>query len=406
MRATVVVIMIAAMSAPAQPAADGIAALASEVFAKARAAADGGGTLSSDGAALAWGTSYVLMAYLSMYEATGRQEYMDRFLEQCDWILAHRDDRQGVTDDYRGRAIAAWSTLQFGNDGRRYAWPVHAGMIAYPMARWVYLAKSRPNLTAAHADRIGRYQADMEQTLAAFDDCWRDGPGEQQGRYYDPWLKTEMPWNQQHALGRTLVAMWLATGRGKYRDRASRLAASFKQALHRDGDAYVWGYGGPTVWTEDISHGAISVDFAFVCYRAGIVFTAADMDGFINSFRRLPRGPEGFSECVDGTGTMVHSAQAGRWMHLSYLAPELRQIYGRYVADHWQENPVAAMLGSAYMVETAEEMGMDQPVVDPVHWHGKAMTRTTGDARGEAGSRTDPASQTGPDDGSTLPKQP
>jgi hypothetical protein len=406
MRATALIILLGLSSTAAEPAVDGIATVANEVFAKARAAADGGATLSSDGADLAWGTSYVLMAYLSMYEATGQQEYMDRFLEQCDWILTHRDDRQGVTDDYRGRAMAAWSTLRFGNDGRRYAWPVHAGMVTYPMVRWVYLAKSRPDLTVAHADRIRRYQADIEQTLAAFDDCWQDGPEEQQGRYYDPWLKTEMPWNQQHALGRTLAAMWLATGQERYRDRASRLATSFKQALRRDGDAYVWEYGGPTVCTEDISHGAISVDFAFVCYRAGIVFTAADMDGFINTFRRLPRGPEGFSERVDGTGEMVHSAQAGRWMHLSYVAPEFRQIYCRYVADHWQENPVAAMLGSAYLVETAEETGMDQPVVDPVQRDGKDRTQTTGDAKGDAGLRTDPACQTKPDDGSTSPEQP
>jgi len=321
---------------------------------------------STDAATLAWGQSYVLMAYLAMWEGTGETAYLDRFLTHCDRVLAARDDRHDVTDEIRGKVMPSWSTTKY-TRGKRYAWIVHAGMITYPMARWAWLIRRDPAMRKRYADKAREYVKAVAETVAAFDDAWREGPNDGEGHYLGRYLKRALPLNQQNAMGRTLVALHLATGRDEYRSRAAKLARYFKNRIRRVDDRYVWSYWPPRSGAEDFSHAAINVDFAVACCRAGIVFDAGDMAAFARTFRRASKGASGFTTAVDGRGgpDARHSAQAGRWLHLAFYDPDLRGVACKYYEGRWAISGTAGLVAAAYLVETARPLRPERPVSDP-----------------------------------------
>ncbi len=61
-----------------------------------------------DGSTLAWGESHVMHALVDLYEATGDSKYLEEVVRRGDRLLAHRDDRRGVTDG-SGQSRPGWS---------------------------------------------------------------------------------------------------------------------------------------------------------------------------------------------------------------------------------------------------------------------------------------------------------
>jgi hypothetical protein len=59
---------------------------------------------------LAWGQSYVLMAFMRMYDAYRDTYYLDRLIHNVDLVLDNRDSVRGVTD-YAGRSLPAWRAM-------------------------------------------------------------------------------------------------------------------------------------------------------------------------------------------------------------------------------------------------------------------------------------------------------
>ena len=112
--------------------------------------------------------SYRLMALTTMFEATGDSSYLDKALRRIEVVLKRRDDARGVTDELRHRSLAAWSSLKY-TKGSPYAWIVHAGMISYPIARWVYLVRRDPVLSRQYAQKA-------EQYLQAMEELWLSAP--------------------------------------------------------------------------------------------------------------------------------------------------------------------------------------------------------------------------------------
>ena len=113
-----------------------------------------------------------------------------------------------------------------------------------------------------------------------------------------------LPYNQYAAMGRTLLMMYLATGNSEYLQKVTGMANHFTDALNYDNstNTYTWGY---SLWdsTEDISHAAIEVNFAYLCYHNGVVFDELDMNRFANTFiKYIYLNPLEFSDNVNGTG--------------------------------------------------------------------------------------------------------
>lgn len=242
-----------------------------------------------DGAAVGWGAGPALKTYLAAYEATGDIEYLHRIAKNADRIFANRSDRLGLNDQIRGRPMPAWVTGKYTND-RPHAWLVHASNFLFPVARWIYLVKQDPELEQTFGDQAENYLSDCIETMGTFAELdWREGPADGEGRFVgDPGSNGgDLPHNMMHAAGRVYVQLWLITGEERFRDKAEKMAYFLKNRLTLRGDRYEWRYSTTNTRTEDVSHGALSVDFAVQAWRAGIVFETEDLNRFAQTFRHI-----------------------------------------------------------------------------------------------------------------------
>ncbi|MBN1490681.1 MAG: hypothetical protein JXA69_12250 [Phycisphaerae bacterium] len=125
---------------------DAIAQVAIDAYYEAEAIRNLGAYVeSTDAGVLAWSESYLLKAFVAMYEATGDMDQFVRVRNQGQTIMAHRGDRLGMIDEPRGYILPAWIATPRHELGP-HAWIVHQGMITYPLARWTYLVHRDPSL--------------------------------------------------------------------------------------------------------------------------------------------------------------------------------------------------------------------------------------------------------------------
>ncbi len=360
-------------------AAPARASTAAATFAALDAALHGGDgykDYDNDQGTLAWGESYLMAAYAAEFRATGDPHWLDKLADHAWHVLQQRDDYRGVTE-YDGSSGPCWRATKYSPAGQGYCWVVHSGMIAWPMVEFVVLVGEHPEL----ADRVAfdgvstlgqmadLFLAAVEETVAWHDPQWHLGPAPNQGFYAgDPnatFLPAvagkALPLNQMDAMGRTLVQLWKATGEVDYLDKAVRLGNTLRAALELDGaGAWVWNYWGDAYSApgEDVSHGAISVDFARRLHEVGLVFDEEDMRRFGRTFMEHVYvdedtladhvgGPEGG---VDG-GSFV--GQLGRWVALSPWVPSLYAVVRNWYDAHYAAGVGAGayLLGWALLAE-------------------------------------------------------
>jgi hypothetical protein len=321
-----------------------------------------------DGGYLGWAESYVLTGSDSMYLATGNIAYMQRILNHADLIMANRADRLGIMDGVRNKVMPAWTTGTYTN-GVPYAWEVHNGMFGSPIARASYRVMKEPSLYASYGERAERYVRDLTEMAIGFEEDWRQGPGANEGFYSEFYLDgATPPYNLMNAMGKMHVDLYLATGQQRFLERATRLATYFKNRLRLVGSPvrYDWSYSGST-GSEDISHAAVNVEFAFQCYQAGIVFTATDMQRFANTFLNMSRGEQGFTATVSGTGDLsILPSYAGMWGQLGYIDPNVRTTFYEYWKNHTTVGGVSwGSMNMAFLAATAQPMSFYSPAPQP-----------------------------------------
>lgn len=283
----------------------------------------------NDNRTLIWNESKLLQGYAWAFEAGGDRAYADRLFAHAREIWARRSDRQGVSDEIRGRSMPAWCTDHY-TAPRQHAMLAGAGMLTFPMLHAAYLAQRDPRLAADYADVSRVAVREAIETLDAFDDVWRDGPGAGEGYYKDfrgvdaararvlmdglrdgpdaglyvePYDVLPLPFNMQNAAGRSYVMLWLLTGEARFRQRAERLATFFRNRLRIDGDAFVWAYGVHRGIhdAEDTSHAGLNVEFVVLCHRAGLVFSDQDLARFAATAKRISFGANGLRSYIDGS---------------------------------------------------------------------------------------------------------
>jgi hypothetical protein len=333
------------------------------------AAGPGGGDWYKDdtneNGTLAWGESYVLMAYSAMYEATGERVYLDRLAEHTDGVLAHRDDVLG-TADYTGSANPCWQATRYSD--QPMCWAVHSGMLTYPMAMFAAHVAARDELASAltydgttYADKAASILDAVVETYEFHEPQWRDESASS-GYYIFPsdatfytYAGQEMPLNQMNAMGRTALALWLATGDEAYRTRAEKLAGHLRANLHvGSGDLYLWNYWGGSYSSpgEDISHAAISVGFAALCASLGVSFTDADMLRFGRTFFDSVIVDNLTSHDNVGGGSVngdSYRPQMGRWAVLGAWDPRVTAAVRNYFQSMASVSSGSVLLGFAYL---------------------------------------------------------
>lgn len=279
-------------------------------------------SLNTDGV-LAWGEGYLLDAYVELYHATGSASYLDNLVDHFDRVLTLRDDHHHRIDHLRKTALAGWGSDQYSH-GQWHVWAVHTGMICLGPAEFVAAVKGEYRLRKRFAAKSDEYLQRIKECVAVFDREWRDGPAADEGHYADPMIGP-VPLNQQNALGLVELELYLITRDHAYKDRVAKLARYFQRRLRKRPDgACDWSYwpkpegDGPA--SEDISHGAIDIEFAVRCRDAHIVFNDLDIRAFGKTWTaHIRRAPGEWADTVAGTGgpnTYVPEA-VGRWVALS-----------------------------------------------------------------------------------------
>ncbi|MFH1438448.1 MAG: hypothetical protein ABIJ56_22255 [Pseudomonadota bacterium] len=288
---------------------------------------------------LAWGESYVMMAYVQMVEATGERKYLDKIAEHADGVLGSRDDVRGAAD-YTGTANPCWQAASY--SAQPMCWAVHSGMLTFPMAMFAAFVAADERLAtqatydgSTYAEKAEALVTAVLETYDFHESEWRN-EGASSGYYIFPadasfyaYAGQEMPLNQMNAMGRTAAALWAATGEAAYLDRAARLAGHLAANLTAgSGDTYMWNYWGGAYASpgEDISHAAISVGFAALCAQLGIVFDADDMFRFGRTFfNNVIIDNHSSHDNVGGGGINGDSyrPQMGRWAVLGEWDPRV-----------------------------------------------------------------------------------
>lgn len=322
-------------------------------------------TFTNEHGALAWGTSYVLEAYLDMYETTRSRKYREKFNILADALLKRTDARRDLPD-YKGRKRVGWGAVKYSNAGERAVWLVHTGMITYPLVRFAMIAGRAP-IIGGFANDAKSLQELAEAALHEFNGQWRYDPVTQSGHYvyeddephgdrFDS--ETPVPFNQQLAAGRSFIILWKLTGDSSYRQKAEGLARHFKEHLRVDSTgAYEWDY-----WygkglshdrsREDISHGAIDVDFVVQAAQESIVFTRGDLASFSSAF---------FREIGVSRGGMLRDDNvAGRWLGLAEVECGVyRAVRPSLMARTGVQHP-QVLLGVAKLVRYAMRCAVAQ----------------------------------------------
>jgi len=309
---------------------------------------------------LAWDESYVMRAYLEMYEATKNTKYLDKFIVHADSVLKQRDSERGVKD-YRGLSLPAWSAgNRYTKNGTLKIFEVHTAMIAYPYARFATIVNQ--NGLNSYKSKADIYLKAAKDAVAVHDDQWVVSGNE---------MYMNRPFNMFLSLGSAYLEIFRASGDTAYRDKAVKIANHFKNNLSLDSAAnsYVWKYmrSGSYTGNEDLSHGAIDVDFVNLAYQNDVVFTQTDMVRFGNTIeKKLIKADGSIADKVSGTGTSSNQTFIGLWVTFYPWAPSLfntaYQKVAPVTAPQGEDLLSAGLLNKAYAEKNG---GVVTPPVDP-----------------------------------------
>jgi len=274
-----------------------------------------------------WGESYIMMSLVEMYKATRDTFFLDKLAEHANAVIAHRDDLLSpqLMDTVRGKVMPAWGSTAY---GPRSVYLVHTGMIAYPIAAFVRIILEDSTLHARYKPSADYFLARIRETIDCYDNEgeWID-VDETQGYYYCPQsnILGEGPINGMAAMGRAIIETYLACRDVKYLTRAEKIATRFQNYLIHEPatNSFYWRYWVAELSMEDISHGAIDVDFAALAWRNGIVFTRTDMERFARTLVDVMVREDGYHMFyyVNGSGTTEMSQAASRWLDLTQVDP-------------------------------------------------------------------------------------
>lgn len=325
---------------------------------------EGYSTYTNEAGTLAWAESYLLEAYLDIYGATSDMKYLNKFVRHANCIIENTDKNRNIPD-YKGRVVDGWGATKYSSNNERVVWLVHSGMITYPLVRFALLVKK---------DRLDQFQQQArsyvtvaKQAMAFFDPNWVYDSAKDNGYYQfeasephsnnTPDPPMPVPFNHQLAAGRTLLMLYNVTGELEYYRKAHWLAKHFRNYLIKESNgSYVWHYWYGKGYdrskaVEDISHGAIDLDFAVLAYRNRVVFNRVDMTRFVQTYNSKIRKNGQFADTVDGKGKDKYKDALGRWLELSEFTSTTWKDFAGVVSSESVSKHPQVMLGIAKLIK-------------------------------------------------------
>lgn len=119
-----------------------------------------------------------------------------------------------------------------------YLWPVHQGMLTYPIISYARFVYEDPQLKADphYKAKADEFIAAVEELMEVLEDDWKEND-EGEGWYAvalgaPVWMDgVDEPFNHFLAVGRTMIQLAAVTENPKWRDRAEKMARVFKNDL-------------------------------------------------------------------------------------------------------------------------------------------------------------------------------
>jgi hypothetical protein len=239
----------------------------------------------------AWGWQYHARGCLIMYNVTGERKWLDWAVAIADHFLEY--------SDVNGDGIPAWGNYNetWGNSRYEFReYTVWDGVIGLPIIEAAKIIRgdellSRNTTLSARADS---YVQLITEIINRHHRSWTQ-VGEDQGYYWDdPYMDVGPIVNRFTALGRVELVLGDVTGNETFYEKPRQMANYMVSNMRhdRDDDLYTWEYWYGEGGSEDISHGAIELEFLIMANRRGLL-DAIHLDRLANTYlQRIWQVPE------------------------------------------------------------------------------------------------------------------
>lgn len=309
--------------------------------------------IDNESGAIAWGMSYLMMAYNEVYRFAGDTRYLEANLDCVRAVLAARDDRLGRMLA-TGEVAPVWGASGYAERGRS-AFAIQTGLIVYPILDFLTLVEKSLFVRQLLGDEFDKIANEAEASLKFHDKQWRDGPGKGEGFYAG--LNQEaaleglpLPASHLAAMGLALWSSWKLNADETNRDRALALGRYIKNRLTTTYDGtFVWPHQLPAnakslqarEASEDIYHAGLTTAFLTMLASEGQIFDAVDMAKLGKSvtigFARIGNGVL-FGDLSGNADSDPASVRLpAMWLflvpHIPPVAERIAPFYLNYVAE-------------------------------------------------------------------------
>jgi hypothetical protein len=231
----------------------------------------------------------------------------------------------------------------------KYAvYAVSTGMISYPLALYARVVLKDSGLSRGpHRQRAERFVEAAREAVAFHNSEWSAPSPRVAGYVFAkgapvPRDGNRLPFNQSNAVGQTLAELYRITRDRHYAEQVEALASAWRASLQpRSDGASVWSYWPPfskvytgytaaeqvsvynpemppTRYLDDLSHSAITTEFAVAALGARIGITEHDRTGLVQTYLgQLKSGAGSVRARFGGPVADNHDAlQCTRWLGL------------------------------------------------------------------------------------------
>lgn len=277
-----------------------------------------------------------------------------------------------------------------------YLWAVHQGRIVFPLITLARLVYEDPFLSADpyYKAKAATYVQATKDVLESLEPEWREyETGE--GLYIvekgaPVWFDgIELAHNMYLGAGRSIIQYAAVTGEEPWVSRAERVTRTYFNDLQLlDNDSYIW----TSWWTKgsayegwmpeddlstntlamrgrkmvaDVSHAAMPVEYAFLAYQEGLLFTDEHMRRLARTVTQnilawRPDGTPTLAYRVDGSGPISEWSDnlGGRYAILNDWAPEIYPPMCIMTQNGGLQGTFVDMLSIARLVWAQERLNM------------------------------------------------